>query len=76
MNPASFSYVRKSFKELKKVELSYQKWRLGFDEKLREMKEQSLHFKEICARVKVPDIDVKIPRDEFEGVENDDPDEW
>jgi NAD-dependent DNA ligase len=68
-------YLGKSFKELEKSLQSYKKWCKGFY--LRCLDDDEIHdFRDGCSVIGVPNIDLKIPKDELEGLDDDQQDEW
>lgn len=70
------AYVKQSFFEFDKVKVSYKQWVPDFDREFEKKYKLGYEFKECCIFYKLPLIDIKIQKDEVEGLDEIDPDEW
>ena len=67
-------YTKVALQEFKGVKAKYADWAEIFDKEFESSKFSS--YKEGCESIKVPKITMRIPLDQFEGVDEEDPDEW
>ena len=67
-------YTKIALQEFKGVKTKYSSWVEIFDNEFEHSK--FTNYKEGCESIKVPKITMRIPLDQFEGVDEEDPDEW